>query len=467
MSEAASRNQGPIPVCGFEPSAKTHPLTYRLHERESVLTLEDYQALDGFKGLDEALSHGSSDVLGIIKDAVVRGRGGAGFPAGLKWTFMAQPDGGPRYLVCNADEMEPGTFKDRLLMERLPFQLIEGMIITAYAIGATAGYIFIRGEYVEAAQRLNRAIQETIDAGYLGKKIKGKHFSFDLFVHTGAGRYICGEETALINSLEGRRANPRTKPPFPQVSGAWGRPTVVNNVETLNSMPSILRFGADWYKGLGVESTEDAGTKLYGASGKVNHPGVWELPIGTTARTILEDYAGGMQEGLSLKAWLPGGASTDFLTPDHLDLNMDFDTIGKAGSRMGTGLIMVIDDQQDMVAVQRNLQQFFARESCGFCTPCRDGLPWAVKTLDAIQAGNGRASDIKQLKQLTKDLWIGKTFCAHAPGAMEPLQSALKYFESEFTDKLPASERGEQGGEVSAEADAAEAQKPAPLKAGV
>lgn len=352
---------------------------------------------------------------------------------------MTPPDGGVRYLICNADEMEPGTFKDRLLMERLPFQLIEGMLISAYAIGASVGYVFIRGEYVLAAKRLKNAINECVANHLLGDGILGTEFNFTLHIHTGAGRYICGEETALINCLEGRRANPRTKPPFPQVSGAWGRPTVVNNVETLNNMPAILLNGVDWYlnlpKAKGKSTTP--GTKIMGVSGRVKDAGLWELPFGHTARELIE-LAGGMQEGLSLKAWLPGGASTDFLTAsdEHLDLVMDFDPIMKAGSRLGTCLMMVVDESQDMVSLSKNLQQFFQRESCGWCTPCRDGLPWGVKILDAMDNGQAQADDIDKLSELTRDLWLGKTFCAHAPGAMEPLMSALKYFRHEFEQKV-------------------------------
>ena len=331
------------------------------------------------------------------------------------------------------------TFKDRLLMERLPFQLIEGILISAYAIGASVGYVFIRGEYVLAAKRLQNAINECVANRLLGDGILGTEFNFTLHVHTGAGRYICGEETALINCLEGRRANPRTKPPFPQVSGAWGRPTVVNNVETLNNMPAILLNGVDWYlnlpKAKGKSTTP--GTKIMGVSGRVKDAGLWELPFGHTARELIE-LAGGMQEGLSLKAWLPGGASTDFLTAseEQLDLVVAFGPIMKAGSRLGTCLMMVVDESQDMVSLSKNLQQFFQRESCGWCTPCRDGLPWGVKILDAMDNGQAQADDIDKLSELTRDLWIGKTFCAHAPGAMEPLMSALKYFRHEFEQKV-------------------------------
>jgi NADH-quinone oxidoreductase subunit F len=373
------------------------------------------------------------DVQKLVKDANLRGRGGAGFPTGVKWSLIPMgADAGVKYLVCNADEMEPGTFKDRLLMEKLPHQLVESMIVAGYAIQATRAYIFLRGEYILAAERLNDAIKQAKAAGYLGENILGSGWSMDLYVHTGAGRYICGEETALINSLEGRRANPRAKPPFPQIAGAWGKPTIVNNVETLCNVPPIVMRGADWFKSLSEGKSSDSGTKLYGVSGKAKRTGVWELPIGTTARELLEVHAGGMQDGLELKCWLPGGASTDFLMPEHLDLAMDYDTISKAGSRMGTGLIMVVDHKQNMISVLRNLEEFFARESCGWCTPCRDGLPWGVKILRALERGEGRPEDIEQLSKLTRDLWIGKTFCAHAPGAMEPLMSALKYFRSEF-----------------------------------
>ena len=305
-------NSQRVPIYGDKATAtiETKPLTWRLAHHDAILDLETYQSLRGFEGLKTALSKAPKEVGDMIKAANVRGRGGAGFNAGLKWTFMTPPDGGPRYLICNADEMEPGTFKDRLLMERLPFQLIEGMLITAHAIGATDGYIFIRGEYIVAAERLMAAIDECLANNLMGDNILGSDFSFNLHVHTGAGRYICGEETALINCLEGRRANPRTKPPFPQVSGAWGRPTVVNNVETLSNMPAILINGVEWYQSLPNEkgNTTTPGTKIFGCSGLVNDPGLWELPFGYTAREIIEDFAGGMKQGKRLKAWLPGGA---------------------------------------------------------------------------------------------------------------------------------------------------------------
>jgi NADH-quinone oxidoreductase subunit F len=338
----------------------------------------------------------------------------------------------PKYLLCNADEMEPSTFKDRLLMEQVPHLLIEGMIISGYALQATKGYIFLRGEFVTAAERLTKALAEIKSAGYLGNNILDSGWNMEIYLHTGAGRYICGEETALINCLEGKRANPRTKPPYPQVCGLWGKPTVVNNVETLANVPPIITHGSEWYRGLSGGRTPDAGTKLYGVSGRAKRPGLWELPMGVTGREILEEHAGGMQDGLELTCWLPGGASTDFLLPEHLDLPMDYDTITKAGSRMGTGLMMVVDNKQSIVSVVRNLEHFSARESCGWCTPCRNGLPWIVKVLQAIEKGEGQPGDLEMLEQSAQFIGAGRTFCAHGPGATAPLQSALKFFRSEF-----------------------------------
>ncbi|MGE0342740.1 MAG: NADH-quinone oxidoreductase subunit NuoF [Porticoccaceae bacterium] len=418
------------------------------------MDLAAFEASGGYRALRLAIRELSpQDVQARVKDANLRGRGGAGFPAGVKWSLIPMgPDAGIKYLVCNADEMEPGTFKDRLLMEGAPHQLIEGMLVAAYATRVTTGYIFLRGEYVLAAARLNQALAEARAAGLLGRNILGSGWDFDCFVHTGAGRYICGEETALINSLEGRRANPRAKPPFPQIAGAWGRPTVINNVETLNNVAPIVLNGADWFRGLSQGKSPDSGTKLYGVSGRVKRPGVFELPIGTTAREILEEHAGGMKDGYQLKCWLPGGASTDFLLPEHLDLAMDYDTIGKAGSRMGTGLLAVVDQTHNMVSVVRNLEEFFARESCGWCTPCRDGLPWTVKILQALEAGQGRSGDIEQLLLMTRALGPGRTFCAHAPGAMEPLQSALKFFRAEFEAGIRADDAPAAGSPVSSAA---------------
>ncbi|AIJ06883.1 MULTISPECIES: NADH-quinone oxidoreductase subunit NuoF [Edwardsiella] len=415
-------------------TAESHPLTWRLRDDQQPVWLDEYRAKNGYHAAERALKGMAQDeVVTLVKNAGLKGRGGAGFSTGLKWSLMPKDESmNVRYLLCNADEMEPGTYKDRLLMEQLPHLLVEGMLIGAYALKAYRGYIFLRGEYVTAAENLRRAIDEARAAGLLGKNILGSGFDFDLFVHTGAGRYICGEETALINSLEGRRANPRAKPPFPASAGAWGKPTCVNNVETLCNVPAIVEHGAAWYQGLSAGKSQDAGTKLMGFSGRVKNPGLWELPFGTTAREILEDYAGGMRDGLKLKAWQPGGAGTDFLTEAHLDLPMDFASIGKAGSRLGTALAMAVDHEINMVSLLCNLESFFARESCGWCTPCRDGLPWGLKILRALERGEGQPGDIETLEQLCRLLAPGHTFCAHAPGAVEPLQSAIKYFREEF-----------------------------------
>ncbi|NQV65509.1 MAG: NADH-quinone oxidoreductase subunit NuoF [SAR86 cluster bacterium] len=396
-----------------------------------------YEASGGYLAARDNIGKADpADLLQLIKDSNLLGRGGAGFPTGMKWSFVPPADGnGHRYLVANADEMEPGTFKDRLIMENDPHQLIEGMLLSAYTLAADVGYIFIRAEYHLAIARIRSAISEAEQKCYLGDRILGSKYSFHLQVHISAGRYICGEETALLNSLEGKRATPRAKPPFPQVSGLWGRPTIVNNVETLCNIPHIVNHGANWFKSLG--KGDNAGTKLFGASGRVKNPGCWELPMGTSIREILEVHAGGMQDGYMLKGFLPGGASTDFLTPDHLDLPMEYEAIQKAGSRMGTGLMVVLDDRACPVGMIANLEKFFARESCGFCTPCREGLPWVQGILDKIEAGHGQAADLEVLERQALFIGaIGNTHCAHAPGAMEPLVSGLKYFRSEFEQHI-------------------------------
>ena len=414
-------------------------LTRNIGLDQKPTNLQGYEANGGYRGLRKAMAELSpKDCQDMITDSNLRGRGGAGFPTGMKWSFVPTDDQctpGHKYLVCNADEMEPGTFKDRLLMECDPHQLIEGMILAAYTIGADISYIFIRGEYLVATQRLRDALQECYAAGLLGENILGSSYSLNMYVHPSAGRYICGEETALINALEGKRANPRAKPPFPQVSGLWGRPTIVNNVETLCNIPHIIDRGADWYKTLGIG--EDAGTKLFGVSGKVNNPGCWELPMGTPIREIIEEHAGGMQDGYQLKGFLPGGGSTDFLTAEHLDLAMDYNVIGAAGSRMGTGIMIILDDRTCPVGMVLNLIRFFAHESCGFCTPCRDGLPWSRQVLQDIEEGRGQPEDLETLAYQVRYIGaIGNTHCALAPGAMEPLQSALKYFYDDFKQHI-------------------------------
>lgn len=409
------------------------PLTQNIKPGDAPLGIREYERAGGYGAVRKALREMSPDaVMHEVTASNLRGRGGAGFPTGQKWSFVPRGAGAPRtkYVVVNADEMEPGTFKDRLLLEGDPHQLIEGVIVTAFAIEATTAYIFLRAEYTVAAKRLRRALDEAYASGYLGKDILGSAFNLEVHLHSSAGRYICGEETALLNGLEGRRAIPRAKPPFPQASGLWGRPTVVNNVETLCNVPHIINRGADWFRGLGRGG--DAGTKIYGVSGHVKHPGAWELPIGTTAREILEEHAGGMRAGYEFRAVLPGGASTEFLLEEHLDVPMDFSSVQKVGSRLGTGTMIVLDRQTCPVGMLHNLEHFFAQESCGWCTPCRDGLPWTERLLAAIEAGEGKLDDLELLAMHTGFLGPGKTFCALAPGAMEPLQSGLKYFHADF-----------------------------------
>ena len=409
------------------------PLTEHNRPGERPLTLAEYEAKGGYEAFQKALTGMTPEqIITAVDDAHLRGRGGAGFPTAGKWRFIPQGKDAPRpkYLVVNADEMEPGTFKDRLLLEGNPHQLIEGLLISAYAVDADIAYIFLRQAYKRPAHWLKVAIAEAYTKGYLGRHILGTDFSLELYLHISAGRYICGEETAMLNALEGRRAVPRAKPPFPPVVGLWGKPTTFNNVETICNIPHIIRNGADWFRRL--SRTPNGGTKIFGVSGRVKQPGGWELPMGTTIREILEEHAGGMQAGYTLRGLLPGGASTDFLVPAHLDVAMDFDTVQKVGSRMGTGTMVILDDHTCPVGLVLNLMQFFARESCGWCTPCREGLPWTAKVLEAIETGRGTMEDLDRLRLHTQRLQPGHTFCALAPGAMEPLQSALTYFEDDF-----------------------------------
>lgn len=415
----------------------TRPLTGIVDAVGGPVGFDDYRSHGGYDAARKALgAMAPADVIALVKEANLRGRGGAGFSTGMKWSFVPQGESaGLKYLVCNGDEMEPGTFKDRYLLEYNPHLLVEGMIVAAWAIGAEQGYVFLRGEYHEPYRRLQRAIDAAYAKGYLGRGIFGGDFNFDLRIHRSAGRYICGEETALLNALEGKRAQPRQKPPFPPASGAWGRPTIVNNVETFCNVPSIVRNGAQWYQDLGIG--DDAGTKLYGVSGRVSKPGLWELPIGTTIREIIDEHAGGMRDGYRLRGLLPGGASTDFLVEEHFDLAMDYGTIQKAGSRMGTGTMILMDDSICPVDMCRNLEHFFAQESCGFCTPCREGLPWVEELLAEIEQGRAQSGDLELLERNAAFIGgVTNTFCLHAPGAIEPLSSALRYFRDDFEEHI-------------------------------
>jgi NADH-quinone oxidoreductase subunit F len=409
------------------------PLTMHINPDRPPLNLKEYEQVGGYAAVRKAIKELSPQELQkLVQDSNLKGRGGAGFNTGMKWSFvpMGPEARNPKYLIVNADEMEPGTFKDRLLLEGNPHQMIEGMILAAYAIQADISYIFLRWAYKKAADLLQVCLAEAYAAGYLGKNILGSGWGLEMYLHTGVGRYICGEETALLNALEGKRATPRVKPPFPQVSGLYGKPTIVNNVETFCNIPHIVNNGAEWFKHL--SNSEDGGTKIYGVSGRVKRPGAWELPMGVTLRELIEYHAGGMQDGYQLKGVLPGGASTDFLTPEHLDIKLDFKSVAAAGSRLGTGTLVVMDDATCPVGFVHNLQHFFAQESCGWCTPCREGLPWVEKILLSIEHGEGREEDLELLQLHTKMLGPGNTFCALAPGAMEPLQSALHYFKDDF-----------------------------------
>jgi len=408
------------------------PLTSRFRPDGEPVDIAAYEHSGGYEALRKALKMQPQAVTEMVKQSNLRGRGGAGFPTGSKWSFVPMGEDAPRpkYLVANADEMEPGTFKDRVLMELDPHSFLEGMAVAAYAIQADVGYIFLRGEYRCSARRLIAALAEARERGYIGKNILGSGYSFELHLHVSAGRYICGEETALLNALEGKRAHPRTKPPFPQVSGLFGKPTIVQNVETLCNVPHIVSKGPEWFRGL--SRTGDSGTKLYGVSGKVKRPGLWELPMGTTMREIIEEHAGGMRDGLRFRGLLPGGASTDFLVEKDYDTPMDYTQVQKAGSRLGTGTMVVLDDKTCPVGMVLNLEHFFAQESCGWCTPCWSGLAWIERILSAMEQGKGKPKDLDDLAFQTKFLGPGNTFCALAPGAAEPLQSAMKYFGDDF-----------------------------------
>jgi NADH-quinone oxidoreductase subunit F len=409
------------------------PLTQAVKPGREYMTLQEYERTGGYQSIRKALKDMDPKAVQTeVENSTLRGRGGAAFNTGKKWSFV--PSGNdvlsPKYLVANADEMEPGTFKDRLLMEGNPHLLVDGMITAAYAIGASVGYVFIRWAYFLSQERMRQAIKEAYEAGYLGKNILNSGFDFDLHVHTSAGRYMAGEETGLLNSLEGKPARPKAKPPYPPVSGLWGRPTVVNNVETLCNVPAIIVNGADWYRGLGL--ADDGGTKIYGVSGRIKSPGLWELPMGTPVRELIENRAGGMRDGFKLKGFLPGGSSTGLLTTEHMDVPLDFTNVQKAGSSFGTGTMIVIDDKTCIVGLCENLLKFYAQESCGWCTPCRDGLAWMHKTLHAIENGQGRMEDIDLIADQCGMLDLGNTFCALAPGAAIPIASALKYFRDDF-----------------------------------
>jgi len=414
------------------------------------LDLAGYRAAGGYQGLRVAIGAMSPEqVRELVTRSNLRGRGGAGFPTGVKWGFVPQGAGAPRpkYVIANGDEMEPGTFKDRLLIHGNPHQLVEAMVIAGWALQADIGYFFLRPEYERGAELLAAAIDEAAAAGLLGDDILGSGWSFELHAHTSAGRYICGEETALLNALEGKRPNPRSRPPYPAVAGLWGKPTIVQNIETLACLPHIVVNGDDWFRRLGL--TEDAGTKLYCVSGMVARPGNYELPIGVTLRELIFEHCGGMRDGREFKAALPGGASTMFMTPEELDTPLDFTHLEHAGNRLGTAGVIVADRDTSVVGMVLNLMHFFAQESCGWCTPCREGLPWIEDLLRDLVEGRGRAGDPQLLAHEMR--MIGpNSFCALALGAEGPLLSALEKFPEEFEayvrERHDGRARGKQGG---------------------
>jgi NADH-quinone oxidoreductase subunit F len=414
-------------MADFEPV-----LTARWGNADAV-RIDGYLEGGGYGALAKALGMDPKEVIEEVKASGLRGRGGAGFPTGTKWSFIPQDTGKPVYVVVNADESEPGTFNNRELIERDPHQLLEGVAIAAWAVQCHTAFIYCRGEFVWPGTVLERAVAEAYDRGFLGRSIAGSDFDLDLVVHRGAGAYICGEETALLESLEGRRGQPRLRPPFPVTEGLYGSPTVINNVETLSCVPHIIDRGAKWFAGIGTEKS--TGPKLFSVSGKVNRPGNYEAPLGITARELIEGRAGGIRDGKRLKAWTPGGSSTPYLTDDHLDTPMDFESIMTAGSLLGTGAMIVLDERDCIVDATLRFTQFYAHESCGKCTPCREGTWWMSRVLGRMESGTGRAEDIDLMKDVAGNM-LFKSFCALADGAVSPIDSSIKYFREEYEEHL-------------------------------
>jgi NADH-quinone oxidoreductase subunit F len=393
-------------------------------------TLPEYLAAGGYEAVRSVLGKiPPAEVIEIVKRSGLRGRGGAGFPTGLKWGFVPKDSDRPKYLLCNADESEPGTFKDRQLIERDPHQLLEGMILAAYAIGCHHSYIYVRGELVYGAGVLTRALAEATAQGFLGKNILGSGYDLTITLHRGAGAYICGEETALIESLEGKKGMPRIRPPFPAVRGLYQCPTVVNNVETLSNLPHILTRGPAWYASIGTEKSK--GTRIFSVSGHVNRPGNHELPLSVTLRELLTEHAGGVSGGRALKAVIPGGASAPVLTPQHLDVGMDFESLAAAGSMGGSGGVIVMAEGTCMVKVGEVVARFFHHESCGQCTQCREGTAWLHKVLARIERGGGRREDLDLLLDVCDNM-TGQTICVLSDAAALPVSSYLRYFRDEF-----------------------------------
>ena len=432
--EATSQPPQPTP----EPEPPETPILSRHWDEPQSWTLDNYLRHNGYRALSTALTTPPDDIIETVKASGLRGRGGAGFPVGMKWSFIPQQDSTqtdpsvPHYLVVNADESEPGTCKDMPLMLASPHTLVEGVIIAAYAIRAHHAFIYVRGEVASVLRRLRTAVDEAYAAGYLGTDVLGSGFDLELVVHAGAGAYICGEETALLDSLEGRRGQPRLRPPFPAVAGLYASPTVVNNVESIASVPAIIRNGVDWFRSMGTEKSP--GFTLYSVSGHVTRPGQYEAPLGVSLRQLL-DRAGGVRAGHELKFWTPGGSSTPLLTPEHLDVPLDYEGVGAAGSMLGTKALQIFDETTCVVGAVLRWTEFYEHESCGKCTPCREGTYWLVQLLHRLEHEGGTAADLDTLADVTNSI-VGKSFCALGDGAGSPIVSSLKYFRDEYLAHL-------------------------------
>ena len=408
--------------------SKLTPVLSAAWDQADSFTLEGYKRNGGYAAIAKALGMSADEVITTIKDSGLRGRGGAGFPTGNKWSFIPQGDTKPHYLVVNADESEPGTCKDMPLLLANPHVLIEGVIIGSYAIRAGHAFIYVRGEVVHVVRRLQQAIEDAYKAGYLGKNILGKGYDLELTLHAGAGAYICGEETALLDSLEGFRGQPRLRPPFPAIAGLYAMPTVVNNVESIASVPAIIDKGVEWFQTMGTEKSK--GFTLYSLSGHVKNPGQFEAPLGITLREILE-LAGGMRSGHQLKFWTPGGSSTPIFTAEHLDTPLDYEGVSAAGSMLGTKALQIFDETTCVVRAALRWSEFYKHESCGKCTHCREGTWWLVQMLEDLEAGKGSEAELDKLLDLCDNI-AGRSFCALADGAVAPIISTLKYFRSEY-----------------------------------
>jgi NADH-quinone oxidoreductase subunit F len=401
---------------------------------EQSWKLATYERNGGYRALRKALTMAPDDIITAVKDSGLRGRGGAGFPTGMKWGFIPQDNPNPKYLVVNADESEPGTCKDIPLMMATPHTLVEGVIISSFAIRANKAFIYVRGEVVHVIRRVQAAVAEAYAAGHLGTKIHGSGYDLDVVVHAGAGAYICGEETALLEGLEGRRGQPRLRPPFPAVAGLYASPTVINNVESIASVPSIVGNGAEWFASMGTEKSKGFG--IFSLSGHVANPGQYEAPLGVTLRTLI-DLAGGIRNGHELKFWTPGGSSTPILTAEHLDVPLDFEAVAGAGSMLGTRALQIFDDTTCVVRAVLRWTEFYKHESCGKCTPCREGTYWLVQVLTKLENGTGQEEDLEVLLDQCDNI-LGRAFCALGDGATSPITSSIEYFREEYLAHLTA-----------------------------